>query len=129
MSGVARPFDTFTLWLERRSRRRFPLTLTVKYKLLGKLKRYGSGKTCNISSTGVLIEVADQQNLSGSIELIMSWPCMLDDACALKLVVKGRVVRIEGRHVAVASSQYQFRTAGPASDAKRTDLRLLVFHP
>jgi hypothetical protein len=59
----------------------------------------------------------------GSIELMVSWPCVLDGACALKLVMKGRVVRIAGRGVAMESTQHEFRTAVPAV-AKRRDLNL-----
>jgi hypothetical protein len=108
--GAAWPFEG--RWLERRSRERFPLALPVEYRLLGKNERCGSGKICNISSTGALIEVAERQHFSGSIELMVSWPCLLDDACALKLVMKGRVVRSEGRGVAIETKQHEFRTAG-----------------
>ena len=129
MSVVAWQLDTPKFLLERRSRRRFPIALAVEYRLLGKVERRGSGKTRNISSTGVLFEVADRQPFSGSIELLVSWPCVLNDACALKLVMKGRVVRMEGRGVAVVSSRHEFRTAGPASGTKHQDLRLLKFRP
>jgi hypothetical protein len=99
--------------LERRSRQRFPLALAVEYKLLGSDERIGSGWTCNISSTGVLFEAPDWEPFSGSIELMVNWPCALDNACALKLVMKGRVVRIEGRGIAIHTTQHEFRTAGP----------------
>jgi hypothetical protein len=125
MSVAAEPFDIFMLPSERRSRRRFPLALSVEYRLLGKSERWGSGKTRNISSTGVLIEVAERQPFSGSIELVVSWPCVLDGACALKLLMKGRVVRHESRGIAIESRQYEFRTAGLAG-GKRVDLRFLA---
>jgi hypothetical protein len=120
-------FDDFLL--ERRSRQRFPLSLAVEYRLLGKDRRRGSGKTRNISSSGVLFEVTDQQPFSGSIELMVSWPCLLDDECALKLVVKGRVVRSEGSDIAIESIQHEFRTAGPARTGKRANLRLKSSNP
>jgi hypothetical protein len=129
MSLAAHPFGMFLFPSERRSRQRFQLALAVEYRLLGKGERCGSGKTRNISSTGVLFEVADRQPFSGSIELIVSWPCVLDGACALKLLMKGRVVRNEGKGIAIESSQYEFRTAGPASGAKRQDFKLLTSHP
>lgn len=100
------------LSLERRSRQRFPLALAVEYRLFGESQRCGSGKTCNISSTGVLFEVPEGQPFSGSIELVVSWPYLLDGVCGLKLVVKGRVVRSEGTGVAIVSQQHEFRTAG-----------------
>lgn len=129
MSVAARPLDSFVLSSERRSRQRFPLALAVEYKLLGKSERSGSGKTRNISSSGVFFEVAEMEPFSGSIELIVAWPCVLDGACALKLLMKGRVVRSEGTGIAIESNQYEFRTAGPARGAGLRDLRLLTFNP
>jgi hypothetical protein len=104
----------FMISLDRRSRQRFPLSLAVEYRLMDEGERFGSGWTRNISSTGVLFEMAEQESLSGSIELAVSWPCVLDGACALKLLMKGRVVRREGRGVAIVSTQHEFRTAGLA---------------
>jgi PilZ domain len=126
MSVAAQPFGLFMTTSERRSRKRFPLALAVEYRLLGKRERSGSGRTRNISSTGVFFEVAERQPFSGSIELVVTWPCTLDNSCALKLLMKGRVVRSEGRGIAIESKQYEFRTAGPANFAKRQDLSLLT---
>jgi hypothetical protein len=129
MSVAARPLDISAFSTDRRSRQRFPLTLAVEYRLLGKGERCGSGKTRNISSSGLLFEVADLLPFSGLIELMLSWPCVLNGACALKLMMKGRVVRSEGRGIAIESSQYEFRTAGLASVMRAQDLRLLTLTP
>jgi len=115
---AARPSDL--LFFERRSRQRFPLTLAVQYRTLGKAGRFGSGQTLNISSKGLLFELPEPQLLSGSIELLVSWPCLLDGFCALNLVVKGRIVRSEGVGIAIESRQHEFRTAGPVSRSSRT---------
>lgn len=104
---------------ERRSRQRFPLALAVEYRLLGQGARWGCGCTSNISSRGVLFEIPEQESLSGLIEVVVNWPYILDGVCALKLVIRGRVVRIGGRSIAVASTQHEFRTAGPASARPR----------
>ena len=105
--------------VERRSRRRFPLALAVEYRLLGHGARAGCGWTSNISSKGVLFEIPEQESLSGLIEVVVNWPYVLDGVCALKLVMRGRVVRIGGRTVAVESTQHEFRTAGPAGARRR----------
>ena len=105
--------------LERRSRQRFPIALAVEYKVLGRSDRSGSGWTRNISSRGVLFEAAEGEPLAGTIELMVNWPCVLDNACALKLVMKGRVVRMEGRGIAIESIEHEFRTAGPALGLRR----------
>jgi hypothetical protein len=89
------------------------MALALQYRLIDNGGRRGSGWTCNISSTGVLFEVSEGEPVSGSIELIVSWPCVLDGACALNLFLRGRVVRIENRGVAMVSTQHEFRTAGP----------------
>jgi hypothetical protein len=109
---AVRPIDKYMIFLERRARQRFPLALALEYKLLGRGERWGSGKTRNISSCGVLFEVAEPELVIGPIELMVSWPCVLDNVCALKLVMKGRVVRSEERGVAIESTQHEFRTAG-----------------
>src|ERR1700734_2619637 len=119
------PYSEFS---ERRSRERFPLALAVEYRLLGKDERWGSGKTCNISSTGALFEVTERHSFSGSIELMVSWPCLLDGVCALKLVMKGRVVRNEGRGVAIETRHHEFRTAGSRAVRKRLRFRLPPHH-
>jgi hypothetical protein len=122
---VTQPVDRLKILFERRSRRRFPLQLTLEYRLLGRREQFGFGKTCNISSAGVFFEIADPQPLAGSIELMVNWPCLLDGACALKLKMKGRVVRTEGRGVAIESCEHEFRTAGLESGAKHMNLKML----
>ena len=92
---------------------------------MGPDERNGSGWTCNISSTGVLFELPEREALAGPIELMVSWPCVLDGVCALKLMMKGRVVRSEGRGIAVESLGHEFRTAGPAP-AKGRDLKFRI---
>ena len=102
---MAQPFDTLPFSAERRSRRRFPLALAAEYRLLGDDERHGSGRIRNISSSGVFIELADRYPFSGFIELVVNWPCLLDGACPLKLVLKGRVVRREDRGIAIESNE------------------------
>ena len=114
---AAWPFDKSSL--ERRSRERFPLSLAVEYRLLGKDELWGFGKTCNISSTGALFETTERRPFAGSIELMVSWPFLLDGVCALKLVMRGRVVRSEGGGVAIETRHHEFRTAGLRSARKR----------
>ena len=123
---MIQPIDTLKFSFERRSRRRFPLKLALEYRLLGKLKRSGFGRTCDISSAGVLFEVADGQPFAGPIELAVSWPYVLDGACALKLTMKGRVVRVEDRGIAIESREHESRTAGPVSGARPDDLKMLL---
>ena len=72
----------------------------------------GVGKTLNMSSNGVFFE-SEQALLPGRrLELMISWPAQLNNTCPLKLVARGRVVRVEAGRAAVEIQQYEFRTQG-----------------
>jgi len=99
---------------ERRSHRRYPISLTVDYKILyrGRVDSLGSARTINMASGGVLLQ-ADKALLTGrQIELFINWPLMLEDVCPLKLVMWGRIMRSDNHGVAIQTRQYEFRTAG-----------------
>lgn len=97
-----------------RAHRRYPVSLNVTYKLLnkGRVERVGSGQTLDVSSGGACFECADTLPAEGAIELVINWPCLLEGVCPLKLVMRGRIVRVDGRRIAVQAQQHEFRTAG-----------------
>lgn len=109
-SIAARPSNV--LVFERRSRQRFPLSLEIEFRTYGKAGQFGLGQTLNISSSGLLFQTADARMLSGSIVVLVNWPYLLDGFCALKLVMKGRIVRRQGGTFAVHSKHHEFRTSG-----------------
>lgn len=99
---------------ERRVSNRFPIERDVRYKVLSRrsTSESGTGKTVNMSSTGILF-TTDSVLLPGKrVELSISWPAQLNNTCALKLVARGRVVRCEKGKAAIEIQQYEFRTAG-----------------
>lgn len=99
---------------ERRASDRFPIERDVRFKVLSKKRpeEAGSGKTINISSTGVLF-TTDRYLIPGRrLELSISWPAQLNDKCPLKLAARGRLVRTEQGRAAMEIQQYEFRTAG-----------------
>jgi hypothetical protein len=101
-----------TVQAERRYSSRFPIEREVRYRALNKRngEKAGDGRTINISSSGVLF-TADHSLLPGSrIELSISWPAQLNNRTALKLVVRGRVVRLEQGRAAIEIQRYEFRT-------------------
>ena len=101
---------------DKRSHRRYPITLDVEYKLLkrGRVIQIGSGKTLDISSHGVLFEANEALAPGGLIELMISWPFLLESVCPLKLVIRGRVVRVDdGKRIAVRVTYREFHTARP----------------
>lgn len=107
-----------------RSHARYPIALKVRYKVVGTdgIKRAGSGRTLDISSRGLLFETTDAAPLfleNGKIDLDIDWPFLLDEVCALKIAIRGHIVRWDNRRLAVRIDQYEFRTAGVVSHAPR----------
>jgi len=102
---------------DQRLRRRYPITLHVDYKLpnRGQVVRSGSGRTLNLSSGGVLFKAKDTLPTGRLIEVLMDWPFLPKRVHPLKLLMKGRVVRSDGKLVAVRSYHHEFRTAGARS--------------
>ena len=110
---------------ERRHSDRFPIEREVRYRVMNKRggEEAGSRRTVNISSSGVLF-TADHALFPGRrVELQISWPAQLDNKCPLKLVARGRVIRLEAGRPAVEILQYEFRTqsAGAGSPELMTN--------
>ncbi len=99
---------------DRRSDRRYPLELELRYKLIRRKKvlETGYGRTLDMSSGGILFETARPLPPGLTIELSVSWPVLLRNTAPLKLVVIGRVVRNEANCTAVRMLQHEFRTQG-----------------
>jgi hypothetical protein len=109
--------DSSKAGAERRASDRFPMDRDVRFKVVNRKtgEETGVGKTINMSSNGVLIET-EQNLLPGRrLELTISWPAQLNNTCPLKLVARGRIVRVENSRAAVEIQQYEFRTQGKAS--------------
>ncbi len=99
---------------DQRTRQRYPIELEMEYRLLskGRAEHSVTGKTRNISSGGVFFEALGTPPAGSSIEVMLSWPFLLEGICPLRLVMRGRVVRSDVRGIAIQSSYHEFRTAG-----------------
>lgn len=98
---------------EHRTHPRYPIKLEAEYRVLKKGRvEHGFGRTVNISSGGVFFETKAALPSSGPIELLLSWPFLLEGVCPLKLVMRGRIVRTDGKGVAIKFKHHEFRTAG-----------------
>src|SRR5580704_2589923 len=99
---------------ERRSHNRYPISLEVEYTLLnrGHIERFGYGRTVNVSSNGILFEADDALPAGRLIQLAMKWPFLLDGACALKLHVRGTIIRSHIKNAAVQMIHHEFWTVG-----------------
>ena len=103
--------------VDLRRHRRYPIALEVQYKSMqNRLPQMGVGTTVNISSGGVLFRSPQPLPARSPIEMALTWPFSLSD-CALKLVMRGRVVRSDAQSTAVQVTHYEFRTAGPRREA------------
>ena len=100
---------------DQRLHQRYPITLKVEYKLLkkGRVDRLGTGLTLNISSGGIFFETGDSLP-------VKEWPFLLEGVCALKLVMRGRIVRKDTTGIAVQIASHEFRTAGVRSLSRPT---------
>lgn len=101
---------------ERRMKRRFDIEQEVRYKMLygQRIAETGTGKTLNISSSGVWFTTETMLTTGMPVELSMNWPVLLNETCPMKLMIYGCVVRSNEKGAAVAIERYEFRTQGRA---------------
>ena len=98
---------------ERRSKARYPVKLTVRYRTVGRHHTVnGVGHTLNMSSGGLLVSAQHEVSAGLRLEVNVEWPLLLDGAIPLQLVAHGKVVRCGGSMFAISFAQYQFRTMG-----------------
>jgi hypothetical protein len=99
--------------IERRSKVRYPVKLTVRYRTLGRNQHVnGVGETLNMSSGGLLVSAEHEVCAGLRLEVNVEWPLMLNGTVPLQLVAHGKVVRCGGAMFALSFGQYQFRTMG-----------------
>jgi hypothetical protein len=98
--------------IERRSKARYPVKLTVRYRTVGRHSLNGVGHTLNMSSGGLLVSAEHEVSAGLRLEVNVEWPLLLDGAIPLQLVALGKVVRCGGSMFAISFAQYQFRTKG-----------------
>jgi PilZ domain len=102
--------------IERRSKRRFVMEREIRFRVLDqdKIIAAGSGKTFNLSSSGVAFATEHEVPAGSFVELSIAWPALLENRCPLQLIGFGRVLRsVQGR-VATTIEQYEFRTLARA---------------
>jgi hypothetical protein len=102
--------------IDRRTKRRFNIEQGLRYKLLhgSRVSEAGTGRTVNISSSGVWFTTESVLAAGLPVELSMSWPARLNDVCPMKLMIYGCVVRSGQNGAALAIERYEFRTQGTA---------------
>jgi hypothetical protein len=88
----------------------------MRYKLLRDeaIVEFGRGETIDIGSGGVAFTMEREITPQTYVELSISWPVLLDDTCAMRLIVFGRVLRSEGGRSCCTIDKYEFRTQARA---------------
>ena len=99
--------------VERRSKRRFVMEREIRYRVLDQdeIIAEGSGKTFNLSSSGVAFHVDRELPAGAFIELSIAWPALLENRCPLQLRGFGRILRSVPGRAAASIEQYEFRTS------------------
>jgi len=102
---------------EERLHQRYPLTLDVEYKVPGGngVRLMGFGRTVNISSRGLLLDISDRLPNRCRIQVSINWPFLLGGSIPLKLLMYGNIVRVAGNTIAVRVTGHTFQTAGRAT--------------
>ena len=101
-----------TILIERRSKVRFPLELSVSYRTIGRgSARSGEGWVVNMNRGGVLVSAQHEVAVGTRIELSIEWPSLLYGRVPLRFVAVGEVVRCDASSFAATLARYQFRTA------------------
>jgi hypothetical protein len=100
---------------ERRSKFRYPLNLSVRFRPLAGSLFCGAGLAVNVSSGGVLVVSQDvvsphKISVGARMEISIEWPTLLDGRVPLQLFAVGRVVRHRASDFAATFERYQFRT-------------------
>jgi hypothetical protein len=112
--------DTDAISGDRRNDRRYQLQLDVKWKLIRRRRVLdtGSGQTVDLSSGGILFDAGRHLPEGLNVELSVSWPVLLHNVAPMQLVILGRIKRSNGRHVAIQTTQHEFRTAGGSAEPR-----------
>jgi hypothetical protein len=113
---------------ERRACIRFPVSLDVRYRVAGSgLDVNGSGRTIDMSSSGLKFTADRPLSVGQKVELSIDWPVRLDGQIQLQLVTSGVVVRTSGAVIALRIERHEFRTQrARLSVARRQELVGLV---
>jgi len=99
---------------DRRSGRRFAIAADLEYRIVQdqQVVQSGTGRTLNLSNTGILFESGEALPVGAEVELLVAWPARLDNEVALNFCVSGHVSRSAGQRYAIRIMEHEFRLRG-----------------
>ena len=105
---------------DRRQNRRYQLQLDLKWKLIRRRRVLdtGTGQTVDVSSGGICFDAGRHLPEGLNVELSISWAVLLHNVAPMQLVATGKIVRCNGRQVAIQTTQHEFRTAGISTEQR-----------
>jgi PilZ domain len=88
---------------ERRQHRRYKVGLAIQFRVSeGRtLSKWRVGRTCDMSTGGVIFRCGQPLPVNAHIEMIIDWPSKQDNRYPICLRAAGHVVRRHGRMMAV----------------------------
>jgi PilZ domain len=100
---------------ERRRYRRYPVKLSVRYRLYRDptVWEEGLGATRDLSSEGVSFRADRDLPVGAEVELRIGWPVKINGAPNLSAVISGRILRCNRNEIAVAILQSEFQLDRP----------------
>lgn len=100
----------------RRSRARYGFTTPLRFRACRQtaIVCSGSGRTIDMSSTGVQIEIGRKLETDTEIELVLDWPGLYHGKQRMRLFLWGQVVRSQETATAVRILSHEFRDAARA---------------
>ena len=124
-------FAPVHLSTERRRKRRYPLALNVRWKLIPvrSVAETGTGTTIDVSSGGILFRPNKELPEGHQLEMSISWPVLLENFPALQLAVSGVVIRTTENGSAVRILNHEFRTMARESGESLEERRRLALLP
>ena len=88
---------------ERRLNRRYKIGLAIQFRVSEdrNLSRWRTGRTCDMSTGGVIFRCGRPLPVNAHIEMVIHWPAKHDNRYPICLRAAGHVVRSHGRMMAV----------------------------
>ena len=98
---------TATAACERRRHQRYRINTTAQVFLSGVHERV---ETLDISSGGVLLKSGALLPVGRRVQLFVDWPALLNERCALRLIIEGKIIRSNPEGTAIKIIRYDYRT-------------------